>query len=337
MSIKTNLDLNLDCKIKVAALCITFNQKDFVEKSLLSLFDQTYKTFDIVISDDCSTDGTFEVLQELVLNYKGHHKIILNRNLKNHGIGKNTQIAIDLCKADLYVTCDGDDISTKDRFSQIVNFFKEDKTGINFLATDAFLMTRNGVIGPIKVSANLDSIGSVLNALDSRPIFFGATTAFTKDLIDGYPQIQDGVSGIDQIMLLRSLMKGGAKTLHKPLIYHREGGVTGFQSKNIYEKINRLKVVSVSSIADSSQMILDSSSTIFAKILYQKLNKNLVTAKFINEVFSEKSSSQKIKLFFIYSDVSIFKRIRFFSYAMFTPYLNVLWILKRHLKKSKAI
>lgn len=327
-----NLDSNFEKKIQVAALFITFNQKKFIEKSLQSLFDQTYKTFDIVISDDCSTDGTFEIIQNLISNYSGHHKIILNRNLKNCGIGKNTQIAIDLCNADLYVTCDGDDISTKDRFSQIVNFFKEDKTGINFLATDAFLMAKNDAIGPIKVSANLDSIDSVLSAINLRPVFFGATTAFTKDLIEGYPQIQEGVCGIDQIMLLRSLMKGAAATLHKPLIYHREGGITGFQPKNIYEKINRFKVDSLMSIADSSQMILDSSSTIYAPTIYRKLHKNLLTAKFINKMLSEKSPAQKIKLFFNNSDVSIFKRIRFFSYAMFTPFLNILWILKRCFK-----
>jgi glycosyltransferase involved in cell wall biosynthesis len=323
--------------MKVAAIFITFNQKDFVENSLQSLFDQTYQNFDIVISDDHSTDGTFEILQDLVSSYSGHHKIILNRNLQNFGIGKNTQIAINLCEADFYITCDGDDISTKDRFSKLIDFFQEDKVKINLIATDAYLMTKSSEIQFVKISTDLQSINSVSDLLAAKPIFFGATTAFTKDLIIDYPDINEGVYGVDQIMLLRSMMKGGAKTLHEPLVYHREGGVTGFQASNIYEKINRFKIDSVRSIADISQMILDSRSTVYEEIVYQKIYKNLAIEKFIYDMFSMKHLFGKIKLFFACKDVPIFKRIRFFSYATFGPFLNILWILKIKLKSIKSI
>ncbi len=337
MIVELSKNSSFDCKLRVAAIFITFNQKDFVEKSLQSLFDQAYKNFDIVISDDCSTDGTFEILQDLVSNYSGPQKIILNRNIKNLGIGKNTQIAINLCEADFYVTCDGDDISSKDRFSKLIDFFQEDKTKVNLIATDAYLMTKSSEIQSIKISSDLESIGSVLNLLNHKPIFFGATTAFTRDLIIDYPEIHEGVYGIDQIMLLRSMMKGGSKTLHEPLVYHRQGGVTGFQARNIYEKIERFKTDSLRSMADFSQMILDSSNTIHERIVYHKFHKNLVIAKFINEMLSAKLASQKIKLFFICEDVPIFKRIRFFSYAMFPRFLNFFWAIKSFIKKSRAI
>lgn len=336
MTVKLNKSPSFDCKQRVAAIFITFNQKDFVEKSLESLFDQTYKNFDIVISDDCSTDGTFEVIQELVSNYSGPHKIILNRNLKNLGIGKNTKIAIDLCEADFYVTCDGDDISSKDRFSKLINFFQDDETKVNLIATDAYLMTKSGDIQSVKMSTDLQSIKTVSDLLATKPIFFGATTAFRKDLIVDYPDINEGVYGVDQIMLLRSMMKGGAKTLHEPLVYHREGGITGFQANNFYEKINRFKIDSVRSVADFSQMILDSRGTVYEELVYQKIYRNLAVEKFKNDMFSMKHSVQKIKLFFACRNVPIFKRIRFFSYAMFGPFLNILWILKIKFKSIKS-
>lgn len=127
---------------KVAAIFITYNQKAYVVDALQSIFDQSYQNFEIIISDDCSTDGTYEVLDSIVSNYQGPHKICLNRSSKNIGIGANTQSAINLSDADFYITCDGDDISHKDRFEKIIEFFKSENCDSNLLASNAISMKK---------------------------------------------------------------------------------------------------------------------------------------------------------------------------------------------------
>ena len=53
----------------------------------LVTFAQIYSPFEIILSDDCSPDGTFKIMQEMVEAYKGPHEFVLNRNEENLGIG----------------------------------------------------------------------------------------------------------------------------------------------------------------------------------------------------------------------------------------------------------
>ncbi len=317
-----------NCEPKVAAIFITYNQKEYVVDALRSIFDQSYQNFEIIISDDCSTDGTYEVLDSIVSNYQGPQKIFLNRSSKNIGIGANTQLAINLSDADFYITCDGDDISHKDRFEKIIEYFKSENCGSNLLASDAISIKKNGEISGVKVSDDLSKIKSLEDLFDQPPIFFGATTAFSKDLINNFPQISEGVSAVDQIMLLRAILKGSASTIHEPLVLHRQGGITGFKAKDVYQKISRLKRDSKRTTADISQMILDAASVGQDQIVFNRFKDYLITADYINKIFSANFFSEKIKLLYPSKHVPITRRIRFFSYATCTPFLNIFWSIK---------
>ena len=54
--------------------------------SIEAAFAQTWSPLEILLSDDCSPDGTFAVMQEMAAAYSGPHRVILNRNPKNLGI-----------------------------------------------------------------------------------------------------------------------------------------------------------------------------------------------------------------------------------------------------------
>jgi glycosyltransferase involved in cell wall biosynthesis len=63
-----------------------FNQEKYIEESLNSILSQTYSPLEIIISDDASTDGTWQKITDILAKYTGPHKIITNRNEKNLGI-----------------------------------------------------------------------------------------------------------------------------------------------------------------------------------------------------------------------------------------------------------
>jgi len=313
---------------KIGAIFITYNQEGYVAEALRSLFNQTYPHFEIIISDDCSTDGTYVILQKMVSEYQGPHKLVLNRTSKNVGIGRNTQVAINLTDADIYITCDGDDISKSDRVEKIVDFFKSQNSQVNLLVSDAFSMAEDGTILDIKKSDDLQLISSVNDLLKKSPLFFGATTAFRKNLITDFEEITEGVSAIDQIILARSILSGAAFTLHEPLVYHRVGGITGFHSKNVYQKISRLKRDSLRTIADISQKLKDSKVKNISHLFEAKFSKDLAIAKYIQDLFGVTSNTEKLKIFFRNDGVPVVKKIRFFLYATVAPLLNIFWVLK---------
>lgn len=54
----------MDCKVSV--IFITYNHKDYVEKALKSVLSQeTDFPFEVVVGDDCSTDGTGDILRRI--------------------------------------------------------------------------------------------------------------------------------------------------------------------------------------------------------------------------------------------------------------------------------
>ncbi|HEX6508474.1 MAG TPA: glycosyltransferase [Chloroflexota bacterium] len=98
---------------------ITYNQERFVTAALQGAIAQTYSPLEIVISDDCSSDSTFEVLQELVSEYDGPHKVHLHLNEQNLGLSGNLGQLMQLARGDLIVAAAGDDISLPQRTERL--------------------------------------------------------------------------------------------------------------------------------------------------------------------------------------------------------------------------
>ena len=64
-----------------------YNQERFIRKAVEGALSQNYSPLEIVLSDDCSTDSTFEIIKEMAACYHGSHSIILNRNPRIWALG----------------------------------------------------------------------------------------------------------------------------------------------------------------------------------------------------------------------------------------------------------
>ena len=100
---------------------MTYNQARFVRQAVEAALAQTYSPLQIVLSDDCSTDGTFEIIQEAVKGYSGPHVVVLNRNDRNLGISDHVNRIIELATGELIISADGDDVSSPVRAERCVD------------------------------------------------------------------------------------------------------------------------------------------------------------------------------------------------------------------------
>ena len=49
--------------VKVQVICVTYNQKDYIKEALDSfLMQKTNFKFEVLVGDDCSTDGTSDIV-----------------------------------------------------------------------------------------------------------------------------------------------------------------------------------------------------------------------------------------------------------------------------------
>ena len=96
----------------ILSVCVrTYNQERFVSEALDSvLMQKTSFPFEIIVSDDCSKDGTRDVLREYQTKYPDRSRLLLGDG--NVGGPKNLKRVIEASNAK-YVTClDGDDYYT---------------------------------------------------------------------------------------------------------------------------------------------------------------------------------------------------------------------------------
>lgn len=104
-------------------LCIAFMSCDragHVERSLGSVLAQTVDDLDVIVSDDCSTDGTFEELQAIVGRYRGGKRVRLRRNGRRLGVVGHFNAIMAEAQSDYVMFAHDDDVSEPLRAGRII-------------------------------------------------------------------------------------------------------------------------------------------------------------------------------------------------------------------------
>lgn len=97
------------------------NCEPYLRSCVASLAVQYFKSFETIIVDDGSTDGTPDILLELVDANPGLSMTVY-RNAKSLGIAMSRNMAISLARGEYIAVLDGDDFCRADRLAQQANF-----------------------------------------------------------------------------------------------------------------------------------------------------------------------------------------------------------------------
>lgn len=117
-------DIKMEPKVTVCIM--TYNQENFIRQCLQSLVDQdTEFYFDIIVADDCSTDGTPKIVQEFADKYPGVVKPILHE--KNIGAFKNFVFVHEQATGQYVAHMDGDDYALPGKLQAQAEFLDLNK------------------------------------------------------------------------------------------------------------------------------------------------------------------------------------------------------------------
>lgn len=98
------------CNKRITVLMSVYNGEKFLRPAIDSILSQTYKDFEFVIYDDCSTDGTAEIIK----SYKDS-RIIYHHNEQNQGLTKNLADGFARAQTEYVARMDADDIAYPER------------------------------------------------------------------------------------------------------------------------------------------------------------------------------------------------------------------------------
>lgn len=131
----------------VSICCITYNHVRFIDQAIQSFLNQkTGFEFEVIINDDCSTDGTTEKLREYQREYPDKIRLVLHdKNEWQQGkrgiFARNT---FPLARGKYIALCEGDDFWNNDQKLQIQVGFLEKNEDYSAFAHQASVVSEDG-------------------------------------------------------------------------------------------------------------------------------------------------------------------------------------------------
>ena len=119
-----------------------YNVSKFVEKSLLSALNQTYRNIEFLIVDDCSTDNSMDIVRQTVNAHKRSADVRIIHHPGNQGLGDTRNTAIKEAKGEYIYFMDSDDIISSCCIEVLVNYMLENP--VDFIAASRERRTFDG-------------------------------------------------------------------------------------------------------------------------------------------------------------------------------------------------
>jgi teichuronic acid biosynthesis glycosyltransferase TuaG len=124
------MEKNSEKKLSVDIILPNYNKFDFLEESIESVVNQTFKTWHLYIIDDCSGDNSSSIIKKFS-NHSNISSILLKKNM---GPSFCRNYAIRISKSEYISFIDSDDTWEKTKLQKQINFME--KNDLNFTYTD---------------------------------------------------------------------------------------------------------------------------------------------------------------------------------------------------------
>ena len=309
-----------------SVVLLTYNQAEFVQEAFNSLLNQDTDDIEIVVSDDCSSDSTWDAILAVAQSYVGPKKLIVSRNVSNLGIVDNYAAAVEQSTGELIFMAAGDDISMPDRCSKSIQFWLNNEKKHDLVAADAIDMSLTGEVLGRKDSSDLEE-WTVEKWFKRRPFFFGASHMVTRKLLEIGP-LDNNLPYEDQCLVFRAILMGGAVRLPIPLVKHRRGGMT---QKNEF-KVGHRRAEFIPSMRlemlELQQFLRDAISLNRRLIVDDLIKQRMAYCNSVLTLFKSSTPIKSLIIFWGSSEVPVRDRYRYSRYILFYPILAIAHVFR---------
>ncbi len=213
-------------RLRYAIVLYTYNQEGCVRDAVRSILAQDCEPIDILFSDDCSQDATFDILRQESAAYDGPHRIQLNQNPQNLGVVEHVHRVFALTDADVMINCAGDDLCQPQRARRTIETFESERPLL--ACSHAKVEYADGSPAPrVYAKAEFYHRLDPLKASTSMQLYLGATAAWHRDIFAKYGPIRFSECFEDLVFGFRAVLEGRVSVIEEDLITYRLGrGIT---------------------------------------------------------------------------------------------------------------
>jgi glycosyltransferase involved in cell wall biosynthesis len=231
---------------RLSVVLCTYNGEAFLAAQLDSLLAQTRLPDEIVVSDDASTDGTWDMLQAFARRAARLGVAVrASRHERNRGFVQNFSEALQHAGGDLVFLCDQDDEWLPEKIALMAGRFREDPS-LWLLCSDARLV---GADGKDLHASLFDALelkprerlalheGRAFEVLLRRSMVTGATAAFRRQLPElALPVGENWIH--DEWLAIVAAALGKVDAVEQELIRYRQhgGNQVGMRKRTLADK-----------------------------------------------------------------------------------------------------
>ena len=201
-----------------------YNQERYIAEAIEGAFAQTYDPLEIILSDDCSPDGTYEAMQRAASSYSGRHTVKVYRNEENLGLIERVDRIVDHAGGEIIVAAAGDDVSFPERTVKLVDAWIGSGRKANSIHSAAMAIDQAGrELGIVPPPADFAAGQEPEKIARKLAYVVGATHAWTKNVFDVFGPMVERRAYEDLVIAFRSSLLGPIAYVDAPLVEYRTG------------------------------------------------------------------------------------------------------------------
>ena len=229
----------------VSVIIPTYNSEKYIEETLNSVLNQTYREFEIIIIDDCSKDNTFEIVKEYEKKYSN---IVCLKQEQNKGVAEARNRGIKKSRGRYIAFLDSDDLWYEKKLEKQLKLMKEKRVFFSYTAIE--MIDEEGKILKEKREVKEEITYNFL----LKNTMIATSSVIVDKLKYGEFQMPLRRSGQDYATWLQLLKKGKAYGINEVCVSYRvrKGSLSSNKIKSIkqvydiqtqQEKINKIKSI----------------------------------------------------------------------------------------------
>lgn len=233
----------MDSKALVSVIIPTYNRKHTLKRCIDSVLHQTYRNFEIIIVDDCSTDGTMEFV-EAEYGAVTEINIIYVRNDNNLGAGGSRNVGVSYASGEYIAFHDSDDEWHPDKLEKQMDYFARCNQDIGAVYSLFYTNGAASDIYPPKRVGIIYKSGYVFYTLLLNSLVGMITLVVRKSVLMEVGGFNEQLHSLEDYELtIRIARKYGIMLVDEPL-------AVAYESENSVGKRNKDKIVTQCYIMD---------------------------------------------------------------------------------------